>query len=1072
MRPLLFVFLMLLMLASVVQAGQAAQKLEIVSRTRLDGVQIRLDEQDRQWLSAHPVLRIGASGPDYPPFEVTRNKHELEGLTADYADAIAQVLGIRIEVWCYPDRESAMAALEAGEVDLLGTSNNFEIARPGLILSRSYAEDQPMWVNRHGEPLPDDLAGKRIAMVSDYLPASTVEKAYPQAILQRYSSILDALASVAFRRNDLYVGDLRSASYLINTQFHNDLQLAGPSGLDANPFGFALTRGNTRLKRLVDTALQAIPMEQRLAMELRWSAGRADMAAQSRVSLSAGEKQWLAQHPIVRVGAIDDFAPLTSFDPKGRFSGLTAQLLNLISQRSGLTFEVVRGESLDRQVEQLKNGELDLLPVLTPSRERELEMLFTRSYGDSPFVLIANKTAQGPRSLEEMADKRLALYRGNPLRAYLLEHVPKIRLVELPSPSAGMRALLDGKAEATLSSLLVARYQIDHQYRDRLDIVSALGDQPARIAMATSLDAPQLQSILNKALLSIAPQEMDDLFARWSRNVVLQDSYWQIHREQILRGFAVAAGLLLLALGWIGFQRRQIRQRQQWLRQLQEAKDAADDANRAKSTFLATMSHELRTPLNAVIGLLELSLKRADEGVADRENIELASRAGEQLLRLIGDILDLAKIESGKMLLAPERANLQELVASVCRVYEGLARQKMLLWHIELDALGDVDVMIDPTCFKQVLSNLLSNAIKFTEEGEVNLRLQVFTEHDGQLEVGVIIEDSGPGISAEDQQRLFSPFVQVGSHQPSARSGSGLGLVISRNLCRLMGGDLWISSEPGRGTQVMLRLELPLLEPLVQEAATTPATTTVTSLKVLVVDDHPVNRLLLCRQLSELGHRAVDTGDGEQGLAVWREQPFDALITDINMPGTNGYQLARAIREEETATGRAPCLILGFTADAQIEAKQRCLAAGMDDCLFKPVLLRELSQALMAAGAGETQVERGDDQVSAEFDLSALLQLAGADNPLIGQLREEVLSSLRIDLERLDVSGREGDRAGLRDLAHHVTGGAHMIGAERVVSACRVLDQVCRDGEPEAALTAAIDLLRKSMHDLAQQLQT
>jgi two-component system sensor histidine kinase EvgS len=286
-----------------------------------------------------------------------------------------------------------------------------------------------------------------------------------------------------------------------------------------------------------------------------------------------------------------------------------------------------------------------------------------------------------------------------------------------------------------------------------------------------------------------------------------------------------------------------------------------------------------------------------------------------------------------------------------------------------------------------------------------------------------------------------------------------------------MGGDLWISSEPGRGTQVMLRLELRVLEPLVQEAATTSAVTAVKSLKVLVVDDHPVNRLLLCRQLSELGHRAVDTGNGEQGLVLWRGQPFDALITDINMPGIDGHELARAIREEETATGRARCLILGFTANARIEEKQRCLAAGMDDCLFKPILLRELSEALLAAEAGETQVESVDDQGSTEFDLSALLKVAGADNPLIGQLREEVLSSLRADLERLDVSGRKGDRAGLRDLAHHVTGGAHMIGAERVVSACRVLERACRDDEPEAALTVAIDSLREAMHDLAQHLQ-
>ncbi|MFJ2485605.1 transporter substrate-binding domain-containing protein [Pseudomonas sp. NPDC087639] len=1062
---------MWLSLVATCGATDASQVLQVLTRAGPEDIQVRLDEPDRQWLRQHAVLRMGISGPDYPPFEITRNQHELEGLTADYADLLAQLLGLRIEVRRFADRDALMAALKRGEVDLLGTSNSFESADPAFILSRAYAEDQPMLVSRLDEALPVDLAGKRVAMVEDYLPLASVQAFYPEASVQRYSSAMDALGAVAFGIDDVYLGDFISANYLINTNYRNDLQLAGPSGLDANPFGFALLRSDVRLKRVIDKALLAIPMERRQRIEQRWSAGVADMAEQSRVQLSAAELQWLDQHPVVRVGGIGDFAPLTFFDADGRFSGLSAQLLNLISQRSGLNFEIVRGDSLDRQIEQLKAGELDVLPVVTPSSERETELQFTRAYLNNPFVLVSALTAQSPRNLDDLEGRRLAIYRGHPLRGYLQERVPRLRFIEVKSPAEGMELVAMGQADAVVSSLVVARYLLARHYRERLRIASTVGDQPARIALATAPQALMLHSILNKALLSIAPQQMDELVERWSHDVVLEDNYWLRHRREIFVGFAGAAGLLVLALGWIGFQRRQIRQRQQWLQQLQQAKEAADDANRAKTTFLATMSHEIRTPMNALIGMLELALKRAEEGVTDRLAIQVASNAGQQLLALIGDILDIARIETGHLSLAPERANLRELVVSVCRVFEGLARQKRLLWHIELDAYSDVDVLIDPTRFKQVLSNLLSNAIKFTENGEVSLRLGVTPLSAERLAVKVVIEDSGIGISAQDRQRLFSPFVQASNHAQSVRSGSGLGLVISRSLCEMMGGAVRLDSEPGCGTQVTVSLELPLLDALAQKPATAEASgATACSLSVLVVDDHPVNRLLLCWQLSELGHRTVDTEDGHSGLERWRAQLFDVVITDCNMPRRNGYELARTIRDEEVASGRPPCLILGFTANAQIEEKRRCLDAGMDECLFKPIRLHDLQQALNGASHCESDVDSNEQIALTEIDLSTLEQMAGNDQSMIERLRGEVLNSLHLDLQRLDNLGHEHDRGGLRELAHHIKGGAQMVGAARVVSACADLEQACREAEAVAVIMA-LNQLREAMQSLAQRLR-
>ncbi len=1188
-------------IASMPLTVLCAESLNLFGRSNVDNYSVSLDEPDWSWLRHKRVLVLGASAPDYSPFGITSDRDDYEGLTADYAQLIAQLLHVQVDVRRYSSRAEVIAALKGGEIDLLGTANGFEASDPELALSQAYAADQPVLVTRIGdsESLPADLAGKRVAMLYHYLPPDAVKAFYPDATVQLFPSTLSAIGAVAFGQADVYLGDFISSNYLISKNYLNNVQLSDFSRLEVQPFAFAVTRDNAQLLRILNTALNTVPAAEHMTILRRWSAGGASMPGRKTLHFSNSEQRWMEQHPRVKVAINENFLPLTFLDKDGNFRGISADVLAKISLRTGLQFDFQRADSVYDLIDQVTSGEADMLAAFTPSLERENSLSFTRPYLINPFVLVTPVGDESPQTLDQMGGKRLALVRGNALQEYLVENFPHVQLVPAQNAVDAMAMVGRGEVDGAINSLISARYMISRQYRNRLQITSTVGTLPARIALATSRGALELYSILDKALLSISPEEMDELTNRWRNEVVIEDSYWLRNRNAIVKGFVIAGALLLLALGWIGYlrwlmrKRRQaelalsdqlefmrvlidgtphpiyvrdrqgklktcntgylqvfgvereavigktvnegvlsdaaeaqafhedyvqvmdlgepsiqdrtltlapghvltiyhwmlpyrgadgqvngmiagwidISERQRLVKELQVAKEGADDANRAKTTFLATMSHEIRTPMNAVIGMLELAMKKADKGVLDRFAIEVASGAAHGLLDLIGDILDIARIESGRLSLEPERANLQELIESVARVFDGLARQKQLSLQLDLDALLNNDVLIDPLRFKQVLSNLLSNAIKFTDSGYIRLLARAETVND-KLALCLSVEDSGRGISWQDQQRLFSPFTQANNHGQSPRGGSGLGLVISRTLSEMMGGTLDLNSTLGQGTRIEVRLTLSILEAHVP--ATVPElepVAAIRALNILVVDDYPANRLLLYQQLSYLGHRVTDAEDGAHGLCAWRNEAFDVVITDCNMPIMNGYELVRAIRNEEAVRNLPRSLVLGFTANALAEEKVRCAEAGMDDCLFKPISLTDLNARLVKV-TPKTVSQPEHPMVAAALDgidLCSLEQLAHGDQASIKSLLGDLAVSNEEDMAKLIRLFSQHDVQGLANLAHRIKGGARIINAQTLINACEDLEMATQ-GLDSAALTAAVDSLQQSMEHLADNL--
>ncbi|WP_410481928.1 transporter substrate-binding domain-containing protein [Pseudomonas plecoglossicida] len=1075
MKRLLASILLAIGLASPAALQASSEPRQLLARSVSAAAPLRLTDAERQWLQQRQHLVLGSSRPDYPPFEINVSQQDYEGLSADYAGIIAEQLGITIEVRRYDSRHQAIAALREGHIDLLGSSNAFEAADAQLSLSTPYADDLPVIVTREGRSLKNspDLAGLRLAMVDHYLPANNVRTLYPKSQLSLYRSTLAGLAAVELGEADAYLGDAISTDFTIGKSYQGTLKIDHFCQVTPGAFAFALANDNPRLHQLVDKALARISESERLNILRRWSSGNTSLLLQRHLTaLSAEEEAWIAANPTVNVLVNTALAPLTFNDGQHRPSGITLDLLKQISLRTGLHFQPVESPSAQAMVERLARGDAQMIGALGYGADRARQMRYTRPYLVSPRVLVTRSDYAS--TAQALDGQRIALVRGSPQGAVLQQRYPQAKVVEVDNPLGQMEAVVNGTADVALSSHINAAYYISHVFEGRLRIASVLDDDPAVAAFAVGADQPQLQAILDKALLSIPPEELDQLINRWRTSTLVSDSPWRDYRTLALQVLVLSALLLAGVVFWNSYLRKLIDQRTEaqhalqaqlalsrgLLEQLRQAKDDAEQASQTKSTFLATMSHEIRTPMNAVIGLLELALEDGHAGRCDTQTLQTAHDSAIGLLELIGDILDISRIESGHITLQPVPTNLVELVRATVRVFEGNARAKGLLLHSELP-VAPVWVLADPLRLKQILSNLISNAIKFTDRGEVqaNLLLPSAAEPNSQP-IELSVRDTGIGISPTDQARLFNAFVQA--EGPRARQGAGLGLVISRTLTELMGGSLSLQSVEGVGSKVLVNLQLPTCaapaqaeqHPPVHESSGGP-------LNILVVDDYPANLLLLERQLQTLGHRVTLAENGEIALAHWQAARFDLVITDCSMPVMDGHQLTRRIRSLEAERGAPACRILGVTANAQAEERARCLANGMDECLFKPIGLRTLKAHLPQALRGQHLPARP----GSGFNLSELRHLTQDDEQLTRHLLEQLSESVSEDLAALRALAPDVTGEALRDLAHRIKGGAKMIKVRTLVSDCEAIEQAHGQGLPTADLRLQLQASLQALLD-------
>lgn len=389
-------------------------------------------------------------------------------------------------------------------------------------------------------------------------------------------------------------------------------------------------------------------------------------------------------------------------------------------------------------------------------------------------------------------------------------------------------------------------------------------------------------------------------------------------------------------------------------RDLETAKQAAESADRTKSAFLAQMSHEIRTPLNGVLGMADaLANTRLEPGQA--QMVDVIRDSGTTLLALLNDVLDLAKIEAGRVELECIDYSVTDIVRSAEAVFAARAAEKAIALCVELEPEAAVWCRGDPTRVRQVLYNLLSNAVKFTQSGTVTIKVSAQPRADGRIRVRYAVHDTGIGIEQEVLDRLFNRFTQADARTTRRFGGTGLGLAISAELADLMDGDITVSSAVGQGSVFTFELDC--------QRGEAPATTDAQSfeqsfeavgedsgdLRILAAEDNPQNRMVLQLLLQQVGIEPVFAENGRIALEMWQAQAFDMILMDVQMPEMSGPDATRAIRRIEAETGRARTPIIALTANAMTHHVRECLESGMDAHVAKPVRPDILFAAIHAA---------------------------------------------------------------------------------------------------------------------------
>ena len=755
---------------------------------------------ERQWIAAHPVLRVVIVRDEEPLYSVGAGQSAPQGFGIDLLSAVARRAGLKLDYHAVDTVGQAMADLASGRADLTPMAAPSPERLKILSFPGVFVAAEQVIVSRSdvGDVSPaQNFAGRRVAIVDGSAIADRVVAEFPDANYVHATSRLDAYRAVADGRADLAPGWLQDAVYTIEANLLANLRVKRADGAAVTSFGPAVTRCEPVLSDILAKGIASLSTAERSDAARRWLPSGVDSAwVKGKPPLTEAERAWVRRAGVIRLGYDEHFAPFTSRGALDTFNGLGADMVRLAADKVDLRVIAQKGGSFADAYDGARNGQIDVVVGMARTEARRADFEFIGPFSTSPTAMVMR--SDDVRRWSDPDDIRggtLGLLREHFLIAQLHSRRPALHLVVFSSQDEVMEALDAGRVDAAIGNGVVVNQLIDQRYAGRLRVTGVLRDGDSELYFGVPRAQPELARLLQKGLDAITPSEATELRRHWVFVSLQPGLKWRDILQWALPAVAAAAlGLALLSLTNRRLRRANAAEH--------AARQAAEEATAARGRFLSYLAHELRGTLGGISAGATLLRDNADPAIQARLTDAMRVSA-DGLQQLLETTLGHERMMATGVDLQPARVDLEPWWDRTLAPLRLSAQAKGLELREEVP-VSSVPLHFDAIRLAQALTNVIGNAIKFTPSGRVEVR-GIWNVADAELEVHVV--DSGPGITGADRGQVFVPYAQ-GEAGRSANRGAGLGLSIAREIVRAMGGRIALAPEKVLGAEFVIQVPL------------------------------------------------------------------------------------------------------------------------------------------------------------------------------------------------------------------------------------------------------------------------